>query len=140
MDRRPFREILAMASEQTLERIHRLRAESVRPKVAMMLAHIARHLTDQDLSIRSIREACGLRDNSVALEFHSEVGQPPGAFISGCRAEVAEKLLRHSKLAVWQIAELLGFSSIQVFSRSFRGRTGTLPSVFRKNNRLGGSQ
>lgn len=115
-----------------LEEIARL-AAAAKPRIAAMLRYLQAHLFDRELSVAKIRKACGLRDNSVALQFHHDLGLPPARFIATCRQAVAEKMLTETWLPIWQISHLLGYSSIQVFSRSFFRISGLRPKDFRQN-------
>lgn len=48
--------------------------------------------------------------------------------------EVAARLLVDTDLSAWIIGEMLGYSSIQVFSRTFLKHFGERPSHFRESN------
>jgi AraC-like DNA-binding protein len=122
---------LAEAANATLREIARLAAKAP-PRIAAMLDYIHKNLFDPQLSVHRIKDACQLRDNSIALHFHRVLGQPPGTFITDRRLEVAERLLANTWLPIWKITELLGYSSIQVFSRAYFRRKGRRPSVIRK--------
>ncbi|MEM6792840.1 MAG: helix-turn-helix domain-containing protein [Acidobacteriota bacterium] len=100
-----------------------------------MLAFIETHLFDPKLNVNRLKDACGIRDNSVAIHFHAAVGRPPHAYISHCRLETAARLLSDSDLPIWKISEMLGFSSIQVFSRSFCRWAKKRPTIFRREMR-----
>ena len=100
-----------------------------------MLAYIEGHLFDPRLNVNRLKEACGIRDNSVAIHFHAAVGRPPHAYISHSRLETAARLLRDTEMPIWKISEILGFSSIQVFSRSFCRWAKKRPTVFRREAR-----
>jgi AraC-like DNA-binding protein len=122
---------LTEAATPILREISRL-AMSAPPRIAAMLIYIRDHLFDPELSVHRIKDACRLRDNSIALHFHRILGQPPGTFITDHRLAVAERLLANTWLPIWKITELLGYSSIQVFSRAYFRRKGRRPSAFRK--------
>jgi AraC-like DNA-binding protein len=122
---------LVEAAAPTLREITRL-AVAAPPRIAAMLIYIRDHLFDPKLSVHRIKEVCRLRDNSIALHFHRVLGQPPGTFITDHRMAVAERLLAGTWLPIWKITELLGYSSIQVFSRAYFRRKGRRPSAFRK--------
>jgi hypothetical protein len=47
------------------------------------------------------------------------MGRPLRAYIEARRLEVAEVMLRESRLRVWQIAELVGYTRAQAFCRAF---------------------
>jgi AraC-like DNA-binding protein len=120
------------AATPTLREISRL-AVGAPPRIGAMLTYIRDHLFDPELSVHQVKEACRSRDNSVALYFHRIVGQPPGTFITDHRLAVAERLLANTWLPIWKITELVGYSSIQVFSRAYNRRKGQRPSAFRKD-------
>ncbi|NJL27070.1 MAG: helix-turn-helix domain-containing protein [Thermoanaerobaculia bacterium] len=123
--------LLQRAAGAALERIAGDRASSpwrVRP----LLDYLEKNLFDPDLNVDQLKRACGVRDNSIAVAFHAAVGQPPGAYISERRLETAGRLLRETKLPVWQVSDLVGYSSIQVFSRSFGRWAGKSPNAYRR--------
>ena len=122
-----------VAAAETLAQIGSLTA-TASPKIAAMLAYIRENLFDPALSVAGMKAACNLRDNSIALQFHHELGKPPSAFITDCRLAVADRLLADSLLPVWRITELLGYSSIQVFSRAYLRRKGRRPRDFRRQS------
>lgn len=130
------RDALRGAATATVERI-RKDEDRVGAKLKPLVAYIADHLFSPDLTVGQLKQACGIRDNSVALHFHREVGQPPHVYISRARIEVAVALMRQSNLPVWRVSELLGYSSIQVFSRAFFRLTGRRPLSVRKEDRAG---
>lgn len=131
------RDALRSAATATLERI-RKDEDRVGSKLKPLVGYIADHLFSPDLTVGQLKQACGIRDNSVALHFHREVGQPPHVYISRARIEVAVALMRQSNLPVWRVSELLGYSSIQVFSRAFFRLTGRRPLSVRKEDRAAG--
>lgn len=131
-------DLLQTAAAETFERI-REDHERVNDRLKPMLAHIESHLFDPKLNVNRLKKACGIRDNSVAIHFHSAVGQPPHAYISQCRLEISSRLLRDTDLPVWKISEMLGFSSIQVFSRAFNRWCGQRPTSYRKEHRRSGN-
>ena len=111
------------------------RQPNLNRRVAEMLAYTHSHLFDRELNVKSLRAACGIADNSIAIVFHMQVGKTPAVFISESRLAVADNLLAASNLPIWQIAQLLGYSSIQVFSRAFWRSRGTRPSDARKGRK-----
>jgi AraC-like DNA-binding protein len=58
----------------------------------------------------------------------AEEGQSVTTIINAVRAELAEEYLANSKRRLYEVAELLGFSSAGDFSRWFRGQFGQTPS------------
>lgn len=133
---RAVRKELQRAAKPTLktmkEEAARLKKRGGRRAVLKMLGYIRAHLFDLGLTVNSVTKACGIRDNSASIHFHAMVGVPPGAYIRERRIAVSRRLLSTTDLPVWQVAELMGYSSIQVFSRVFRHVVGIRPSVYRK--------
>jgi AraC-like DNA-binding protein len=127
----PGRRELAAASAPTFAEITRLAAAAT-PKIAAMALYIRDHLFDPELSVGQVKDQCRLRDNSAAIYFHRDIGLPPGALITHCRLAVAERLLNETLLPVWKITELVGYSSIQVFSRAYLRHKKERPSALRR--------
>lgn len=129
--------LLKRAAAAILERIAR-DAEKVESRpVCAMLEYIREHLFSRDLTVKMMKRSLSIRDNSAALHFHAETGMPPHQYISAARLDVAARLLQDTDLPAWRIAESVGYSSIQVFSRAFVRERGTRPMAFRKAARTG---
>ena len=122
------------AAEETLARVRRDRA-GASLKVRPLLEYLETHLFDPELNVTELKRACGVRDNSIAIHFHAAVGQPPRAYIEERRFDTAVNLLRDTDLPVGQISELLGYSTLQVFSDGFSRWSGQRPTAFRKDSR-----
>ncbi|MEM1201934.1 MAG: tetratricopeptide repeat protein [Acidobacteriota bacterium] len=127
--------ILEAAAADSIERIRRDHSKAPQ-RLKPLLAYIEEHLFDPSLDVNQLKRNCGVRDNSVPIQFHSAVGRPPHGYIEDRRLETACRLLGDSNLKIWQISELLGYSSIQVFSRAFSRWSGQRPTSYRKKARL----
>ncbi len=127
-------QLLKTAAVESLERIRLDRAKAPL-RIKPLLAYIEEHLFDPTLDVNHLKRACGVRDNSVPIQFHSAVGRPPHGYIEDRRLESACRLLATTDLKIWQISELLGYSSIQVFSRAFSRWSGQRPTLYRKKAR-----
>ena len=101
------------------------------PKIQAMLRHLEGHLFAPDLNVRSLKQACGIRDNSIALVFHRELELSPKAYITERRMETSGRLLIETRLHVWQIAEMVGYSTLGVFSKAFNRWAGQRPRKYR---------
>lgn len=126
--------ILETAAAESVERIRRDRANAPQ-RLKPLLAYIEEHLFDPSLDVNQLKRNCGVRDNSVPIQFHSAVGRPPHGYIEDRRLETACRLLGDSPMKIWQISEVLGYSSIQVFSRAFSRWSGQRPTTYRKKAR-----
>lgn len=130
----PAQKLLDAAAAPTLERIRQDRRKAP-TQIQPLLAYLETHLFDPDLDANQLKRACGVRDNSLPIYFHHAVSLPPYAYIEDCRLEIACRLLSATDLKIWQIAQLLGYSTLQVFSRAFHRWSGLRPSVFRRRSR-----
>ncbi len=129
--------LLAEAAKESIERIQLDRRKAPQ-RLKPLLAYIEENLFNPTLDVNQLKRSCGVRDNSVPIQFHSAVGRPPHGYIEDRRLETACRLLADTHLKIWQISELLGYSSIQVFSRAFSRWSGQRPTLFRKKARRGG--
>ncbi len=125
---------LETAAAESIERIRRDRANAPQ-RLKPLLAYIEENLFDPTLDVNQLKRNCGVRDNSVPIQFHSAVGRPPHGYIEDRRLETACRLLGESTMKIWQISEVLGYSSIQVFSRAFSRWSGQRPTTYRKKAR-----
>jgi len=137
--RRIPKAMIRLREDAAAESIRRIREDRrrVSGEVRRMLAYLEKHLFDPGLQIRTLKAALGIRDNSVALRFHSKVGRSPKAYITDRRIEVARRLLEATNLKIWRIGELVGYSSLPTFSKRFDGVVGIRPSVYRRRARRG---
>ncbi len=129
--------LLEQAAQESVERIQLDRRKAPQ-RLKPLLAYIEENLFNPTLDVNQLKRSCGVRDNSVPIQFHSAVGRPPHGYIEDRRLETACRLLADTHLKIWQISELLGYSSIQVFSRAFSRWSGQRPTLFRKKARRGG--
>lgn len=128
--------LLEQAARESIERIQLDRRKAPQ-RLKPLLAYIEENLFNPTLDVNQLKRSCGVRDNSVPIQFHSAVGRPPHGYIEDRRLETACRLLADTHLKIWQISELLGYSSIQVFSRAFSRWSGQRPTLFRKKARRG---
>ncbi|RMH23401.1 MAG: AraC family transcriptional regulator, partial [Acidobacteria bacterium] len=96
-----------------------------------MLSYIRRHLFDPDLSVGRMKRACGVRDNGISTAFRQAIGRSPRVYIADRRLETAARMLRDTDVEIWRLGEILGYSSLPVFSRAFSRWCGERPSAYR---------
>lgn len=125
---------LNAAAKETLQRIAQDRQKAP-PKIKPLLSYIESNLFHPDLRVGQLKRACGIRDNSISMQFHAALGTPPSSYIEQGRMEIASRLLKESEVPVSMIAELLGYSSLQVFSTAFNRWAGMRPNPFREHHR-----
>ena len=62
--------------------------------------------------------------------FEAHLGISPGRYINKIRIEECKALLREGQMSVGKVAEVMGFSSLQQFSRQFRNLCGITPTQY----------
>ena len=129
-------EFLREAARPSLERIRKDR-QRISEHLVPVLEYLEQHVFVQGLDVNHLKRACGIRDGAFALHFSRDLGVPPKTYIAERRLETAEVLLTGTDLKVWRISELVGYSTLQVFSRAFLRWTGLRPSSYRDLRRGG---
>lgn len=79
-----------------------------------------------------IKDVTGLEYSSVSTLFSGIEGCTIEQYIILQRVERAKELLLYDELSLGEIAQLLGYSSMQHLSTQFKKVTGTTPSAFKK--------
>ena len=69
------------------------------------------------------------------LDLMAAEGESVSTIINAVRAELAEEYVANSQRRLYEVAELLGFSSAGDFSRWFRGQFGKTPSDWAAHHR-----
>lgn len=127
------------AATEVMNQIRRDRQQSSE-RIGRMLRYIEEHLFDPGLNVQTLRLACQMRDNSLAIRFHQEVQEPPKTYITARRMETGARLLCETDLRIWQIGYCLGYSSLGVFSKAFCRWSGERPLAYRKRHESDGNQ
>lgn len=128
---------LARAAQGSLERVRELQ-EGASEMIAPVLEIIEQRLLDPDLNVGELVRLCRLRNKMWIVAFRLHTGSSPKDFLSQHRLSVAARLLVDTDLKIWRIAELVGYSSIGVFSKAFARVIGLRPRRYRL--RYGGSE
>jgi len=108
--------------------------------------HFENQIVDQAIRIISESSAKKLTLEELAAQVHISVpylyklfqvhlGISPGKYIAKIRVEECKVLLRDGQLPMGQIAERMGFSSLQHFSRQFKSICGISPTQYLRSLR-----
>ena len=73
-----------------------------------------------------------LSEAHFAREFKRTLGETPLGYVTRCRVEQAQRLLRHSDYTVGEIARRVGLQSASHFAKVFREHVGMTPSEYRR--------
>jgi AraC family carnitine catabolism transcriptional activator len=94
---------------------------------------------EDPLDAGQLAEAAGVSVRQLERLFQDKLGERPMGFYLKLRLEKAERLITYSAMSMREIAVACGFSSLPLFSRSFRARYGKPPSALRMTGRVSSS-
>ena len=120
------------AADPTLNREVRrwldMQLADLRDEPVQRARQIVRMLLPSGLcSVDRVAQHLGMHRRTLNRHLAAE-GESVTTIINAVRAELAEEYLASSKRKLYEVAELLGFSSAGDFSRWFRGQFGKTPS------------
>jgi AraC family carnitine catabolism transcriptional activator len=84
------------------------------------------------LSARELARRAGISVRALGRVVNDRVGQSPMRYYRKVRLQAARNALFYSDIPVQEIARTCGFSSPEIFSRSFRAHFGLSPREFRR--------
>jgi AraC-like DNA-binding protein len=83
-------------------------------------------------TVDELATAVHVSRSTLVRRFSDLVGEPPAAYLTRWRMELAARLLRESEQPVGRISHLVGYSSEFAFSRAFTKHRGEPPGRYRK--------
>jgi AraC family carnitine catabolism transcriptional activator len=86
---------------------------------------------EDPLDAEALAAVAGLSVRQMERLFRQKLGERPMGFYLKLRLEKAERLITYSAMGMREIALACGFSSLPLFSRSFKARYGRPPSALR---------
>lgn len=126
------------------EELQRFQLES-RPEKSDLTAElravvrcIHEDLFDPQLSVKTLKARCGIRDNNVSLRFRWHLGKTIHEYIEGLRLKAARRLLEQGEVGVFDVALLVGYNHPQTFHRAFERKFACTPGAYRRRFREGG--
>lgn len=92
---------------------------------------IHHNLFDPQLSVKTLKTRCKIRDNNVSCHFKCETGIHLHSYIAMLRLETAVILLHDPHLSIAEVADRVGYRHLQTFYRVFRRYFRCNPGSFR---------
>lgn len=89
--------------------------------------------TEEPCDIAALAAKAGVSIRQLERLFAHSLKRRPMGFYLDLRLDRAERLINYSKMGVREVALATGFSSLPLFSRSFKKRFGSSPSKLRQN-------
>ena len=101
--------------------------------MAEMIAGFLGENIYQNLTLKEVCEHFMIGKSQLSKIFKEHTGSSPMEFYTFLKIREAKKLLRENTMSVSEISDSLGYSSIHIFSRAFKQRTGFSPSTYRQS-------
>lgn len=102
--------------------------------VKTVLDHMYEHVGDPSLRAAALAQIAGLPVDVFRHRFRKSLGQSVHQSLMDIRMEMAAHYLTWTSRCISQIAMDTGFADHSHFSKAFRHRVGTTPSVFRETS------
>ena len=106
-------------------------AERIRPECAALKSYIDDNFS-QPLTLEDLAKAAHQNKYYVAHGFKEAFGISPMRYLARRRVEEAGFLLRETDYPIARISSMVGFSSMSVFSQTFKRITNHSPNAYRK--------
>lgn len=129
-------ELLALVTEKASLVADSLQRLQGARNVAPVLAYITDHLGGE-LGRTVLAQIAHLSPSRFHTVFEQALGKAPGQYVQDLRVKRAQQLLISSTLGVEEIGAAVGYHDPFHFSRFFKKRVGTSPSVYRQQARTG---
>lgn len=84
------------------------------------------------LTVSALASAVNVSASQLTVLFQTYLGIPPAKYITRIRLEESKALLLSQQMSIGEIADYLGYSSIQHYSKQFREWFGCSPTAFAK--------
>jgi len=111
----------------------------ISPECAAVKRHIDSHF-QEPITLEDLAEAAHQNKFYVAHAFRESFGVSPIRYLTERRVEESKNLLRNTNYPIGEVSAMSGFSSISVFSQTFKRTTHMSPSQYRKHAKDGGGE
>ena len=88
---------------------------------------------DESVTLPDIAKAAGMNHTTLTALMKEELGLTSIEYLMKYRITVAKKQLEFTNVPIKDIANMVGFKTVQHFSRVFKAQTGATPAEFRKS-------
>lgn len=106
------------------------------PIVLLVKRYIEENYNKEDLSLQNLAEEAQISPNYLSRLLKQEIGVSFIDYLTRIRVQKAIQLMNNPKLKIYEVSEMVGYSSQHYFSRAFKRVLGVSPVEYRK----GGSE
>lgn len=108
-------------------------ASHISPECAAVKEYIKMHFAE-DITLDMLADLSGFNKYYLSKQFSKVYGTAPISYLLERRILHSEELLKTTDYSVNQISDIVGFSSANYFSQSFKRYTGMTPLSFRETH------
>lgn len=90
--------------------------------------------SDRIITLEEMSESFGFSKDYFGKLFKSHMGVSFNSFYSAVKIEKAKSLLKTGNYKNYEISDMLGYSTVDYFSKIFKEMTGVTPTQFRTHN------
>lgn len=124
-----FRERLLSPILLYMDSVKRLKTDTmIRQTVELIRARYA-----TDLSLQMAADEMGISVSYLSKLFKEELGETFIDYVTRIRLEKAQELLVETELTMQQVAEAIGYTSVQQMFRVFKKKLGMTPGEYRES-------
>src|SRR5699024_907668 len=98
------------------------------------VAYIREAYRDPNLSVNQIAESVAMSRSRLSTLFHQEVGKGINEYLAQYCLDRALQLMEEGRYKIYEISEMVGYSSSQYFCRVFKKHKGYTPFAHRKKD------
>lgn len=102
-----------------------------RARLRQVFDYVRSHLSES-IKVQEMAHRAHLSEAHFAREFKRTLGETPLEYVTRCRVEQAQRLLKRSGLKVGEIAQRVGLRNASHFAKVFREHVGMTPSQYRR--------
>lgn len=99
-----------------------------------IVSEINTHITDPNLSVKSIADNLEHNPDYIGRQFKNVMGMAIGGYILQQRMKLAERLLKETRYSIREVVLQCGFVSFRHFLRQFKREYGMTPSELRRRH------
>ena len=96
-------------------------------------AVMEKHVSDENFNVGVITTELGMSRTSLFSKMKGVYGVSPQTWITNYRLNLSIELLKSKKHSVSEVSEMVGFTTVTGFSRSFKNKFGIPPSSITKS-------
>lgn len=132
-----YHRALGIAYEIFAELEHNTYLPSAKSDILAPAISEIEHNLSKKIDISSLHKKCGISYTYFKELFKQRFGLPPQKYYTKLRMNIACEQLKESQCPIGFIAENLGYSSVQYFSRQFKTEIGCTAEEYRRISQSG---